>query len=161
MKSVRIRWVPAVLLLTPIVEIVVIVVVANWIGWVATIAALLALSVVGAILVRRAGRQAWAELARDRSVGTEPSRGVADRALTFLGGLILIPPGFVTDLFALVLLLPFTRPFVRRWIQAWSVRQGALYFTSTAGPAMSRTSRHGTTTPHGPDVVHGEVVDDD
>lgn len=160
MKSVRIRWVPAVLLLTPIIEIVVIIVVANLIGWTATIVALAALSILGVVLVRRAGRQAWAELVRDRSVGAEPSRGVADRALTFLGGLMLIPPGFVKDVVALVLLLPFTRPLVRNWIQAWAVRQGTMYFASNVDPTMP-TNRHGTTTPHGPDVVHGEVIDDD
>ncbi|UYM05077.1 FxsA family protein [Solicola gregarius] len=160
MKNVRIRWVPAVLLLTPVVEIVVIVLVANWIGWAATIAALAALSVVGVILMRRSGRQAWAELSRDRSVGTEPPSGVVDRALTFLGGLILVPPGFVKDLVALVLLLPFTRPLVRNRIQSWAVRKGTMYVSAPGDPTMS-ASRHGPTTPHGPDVVRGEVIDDD
>lgn len=160
MKNVRIRWVPAVLLLTPIVEIIVIILVAGWIGWAATIAVLAALSIVGILLVRHAGRQAWAELMRDRSVGTEPPRGVVDRALTFVGGLMLVPLGFVTDLVALVLLLPFTRPLVRNRLQGWAVRRGAMY-VATSPEAAAYASRHGSTSPHGPDVVRGEVVGDD
>ncbi|HLR85067.1 MAG TPA: FxsA family protein [Nocardioidaceae bacterium] len=157
MKSVRIRWIPAALLLLPVVEVVVIVVVASQIGWGVTIALLAGISIAGAVLVRHVGRRAWAELAKSRSVGTEPTRPVADRALTFVGGLMLIPPGFVTDVAALVLLLPFTRPLVRGWLQRWAVRQGAMFVTVPPDPMGSR---HGTTTPHGPDVVHGEVIED-
>ena len=157
MKSVRIRWVPAALLLLPVLEIVVIVVVASLIGWGVTLAVLAAVSLAGILLVRYVGRQAWSELAQNRSVGTEPSRPVADRALMFLGGLLLVPPGFVTDVVALILLLPFTRPVVRRWLQRWAVRQGAMTVTMPTGPIRNR---HGTTTPHGPDVVHGEVIED-
>lgn len=157
MKSVRIRWIPAALLLLPVLEVVAIVVVANQIGWATTIAILAAVSIAGILLVRHVGRQAWAELAANRSVGTEPSRPVADRALTFVGGLMLIPPGFVTDIAALVLLLPFTRPLVRGWIQRWAVRQGAMHVTMPPDPTRSR---HGSTTPHGPDVVRGEVIED-
>lgn len=157
MKSVRIRWIPAAVLLVPVIEVVVIVVIANLVGWGVTVGVLAAISIIGVLLVRHVGRQAWAELAANRSVGTEPSRSVADRALTFVGGLMLIPPGFVTDVAALVLLLPFTRPIVRGWIQRWAVRQGAMYVTMPTDPTRSR---HGSTTPHGPDVVHGEVIED-
>lgn len=160
MKSVRVRWVPATLLLLPLLEIVVIVLVGRLVGWAATIAALAVLSTVGVLLVRRTGRQAWAELARDRSVGAEPTHDVADRALLFLGGLALVPPGFVTDAVALILLLPFTRPLVRRRIQAWAVRRGSMQMAAAYGAARSPGSRHGTTTPHGPDVVHGDVIEE-
>lgn len=159
MKSVRIRWVPAAVLLLPLLEIVVIVLAGRFVGWLPTIAALAVLSTLGVVLVRRTGRQAWSELARDRSVGAEPTHDVADRALVFLGGLMLIPPGFVTDLAALVLLLPFTRPLVRNRVRAWAVRRGSMHLSTayTGGPGGSR---HGSTTPHGPDVVHGEVIED-
>lgn len=159
MKSVRIRWVPALLLLLPVLEIVVIVAVGRWIGWAPTVAALAALSLLGVVLVRRTGRQAWSELARDRSVGTEPTHDVADRALLFLGGLALIPPGFVKDVVALVLLLPFTRPLVRNRVQSWAVRRGSMHVAEAYG-GRPGGSRHGPTTPHGPDVVHGEVIEE-
>ncbi|MGH3358151.1 MAG: FxsA family protein [Nocardioidaceae bacterium] len=159
MKSVRIRWVPAVFLLLPVLEIVMIVIVAGWIGWAPTIAALAVLSILGIVLVRRTGRQAWAELAHDHSVGSQPTHDAADRALLFVGGLVLIPPGFVKDVVALVLLLPFTRPLVRSRIQAWAVRRGSMHVAMTYG-ARPGGSRHGPTTPHGPDVVHGEVIED-
>lgn len=159
MKSVRIRWVPAVLLLLPVLEIIMIVVVAGWIGWALTVAALAALSLLGIVLVRRTGRQAWAELAHDRTVGSEPTHDVADRALLFVGGLVLIPPGFVKDVVALVLLLPFTRPLVRTRIQSWAVRRGSMHVAMAYG-GRPGGSRHGTTTPHGPDVVHGEVIEE-
>lgn len=159
MKSIRVRWVPAALLLLPVLEIVVIVAVGQSLGWLVTLAALVVLSTIGFILVRHTGQQAWSQLAQSHSVGTEPTHDVADRAMLFAGGLILILPGFVSDLAALVLLLPFTRPLVRRRVQAWAVRKGAMTVAYGAAPGPT-PSRHGSTTPHGPDVVHGEVIDE-
>ena len=43
-----------------------------------------------------------------------PTGELADAALVLVGGVLLMLPGFVTDLFGLLFLLPFTRPLARR-----------------------------------------------
>ena len=43
-----------------------------------------------------------------------PHREVIDGVLVIFGGALLITPGFITDVFGVVLLLPPTRALVRR-----------------------------------------------
>ena len=47
-----------------------------------------------------------------------PAQQLTDAALVLVGGVLLLLPGFLTDLVGLVFLLPFTRPVTRRWLQA-------------------------------------------
>ena len=43
-----------------------------------------------------------------------PARELADGALILVGGTLMLAPGFVTDAFGILLILPFTRPVARR-----------------------------------------------
>ena len=43
-----------------------------------------------------------------------PARELADGALILIGGTLMLTPGFVTDAFGILMILPFTRPFFRR-----------------------------------------------
>jgi UPF0716 family protein affecting phage T7 exclusion len=42
---------------------------------------------------------------------------VIDGVLVFVGGILLIIPRVLTDLFALVLLIPYTRTIFKRWLR--------------------------------------------
>lgn len=150
------RLVPALVLLTPVVEIVVLVLLGRSFGWLPTLLALLALSLVGMAVVRRVGRRAWTNLQATARSGQPPTSAVDD-AMLFAGGLVLAVPGFATDLLALPLLLPFTRPLLRRRMSAYAVRRGAMTVrVAPRGPA----GHGGPTGRGGPDVVRGEVVDE-
>ena len=43
-----------------------------------------------------------------------PAKELADGALILIGGTLMLAPGFVTDAFGILMILPFTRPFFRR-----------------------------------------------
>ena len=43
-----------------------------------------------------------------------PAKELADGALILIGGTLMLTPGFVTDAFGILLILPFTRPVFRR-----------------------------------------------
>ena len=43
-----------------------------------------------------------------------PARELADGALILIGGTLMLAPGFVTDAFGILMILPFTRPVFRR-----------------------------------------------
>ena len=101
------------LIVWPVAEIYVIVQVAEAIGVLATIVLLLAGWPIGTWALRSQGRAAWRRLAAAISEGRPPGREVADGALILLGGMLLMIPGFITDVLGLVLLLP-TRFVVRR-----------------------------------------------
>ena len=43
-----------------------------------------------------------------------PAKELADGALILIGGTLMLAPGFVTDGFGILMILPFTRPLFRR-----------------------------------------------
>jgi Protein affecting phage T7 exclusion by the F plasmid len=65
-----------------------------------------------------------------------PGRELADAALVLIGGTLLLTPGFLTDIVGFFLILPFTRPITRRWLQSVVERRLA----------------------HGSGIIRGEVI---
>jgi UPF0716 protein FxsA len=59
------------------------------------------------------GRAAWRRLSDAVSAGRSPGREVLDGALVLIGGLLLIIPGFLSDLVGICALLPPTRSLLR------------------------------------------------
>jgi UPF0716 protein FxsA len=51
------------------------------------------------------------------SQGQIPAEELIDGVLILAGGILLLTPGVLTDLFALVLLFPFTRTHFKRWLR--------------------------------------------
>ena len=107
------RWLLVAFLIVPIVEIAVIIQVGQLIGVWPTVLLLVVESALGAWLVRREGRRAWASLQAVFSEGGSPDVALTDTALVLVGGTLLLTPGFVTDVVGFACILPFTRPLVR------------------------------------------------
>jgi UPF0716 protein FxsA len=159
------------ILLVPALEIFVLILVGGAIGAWPVIGLLAAETVLGAWLVRREGRRAYGALHDTVRTGVLQDRELGDAALVMAGGMLLLFPGFVTDVFGLALVLPFTRPLVRRGLSAFAARRlrgaeeraatvfppgpGAGYDPFGRGPGPERVE-----TPPGP-VVRGEVVRED
>ena len=61
-----------------------------------------------------------------------------------LGGALMLSPGFVTDVFGVLLVLPFTRPVFRRLLTSYAAGRVTTYATNRVGG----------------DVIRGDVVDD-
>jgi UPF0716 protein FxsA len=97
----------------PIAEIYVIIQVGEAIGALPTIAILIADSVLGSWLLRSQGRAAWRRFNRAVAERRPPAREVIDGVLIVFGGALLITPGFISDAFGLLLLLPPTRAVIR------------------------------------------------
>jgi UPF0716 protein FxsA len=147
----RRRTVTAVLLtvfvIVPLIEIYVLVQVGQVIGPWWTILLLVVDSILGTWLVRHEGGRAWRALRDALDNGRMPAKELADGALILIGGTLMLAPGFVTDAFGLVAILPFTRPFARRLLTAVVARRLTV---------VGRDARR----PGPPDdVVRGEVVD--
>jgi UPF0716 protein FxsA len=114
----------------PIVEIYVIIQVGEAIGALWTIALLVADSILGSVLMRAQGRAAWRRFNAAIAEGRVPAREVLDGVLVVFGGALLLTPGFVTDVFGLLFLLPPTRAVLRRLL----VRRFAGRFRVSAPP---------------------------
>jgi UPF0716 protein FxsA len=106
----------ALFVLVPLVEIYVIIQVGQAIGALWTIALLVADSILGAVLMKSQGRRAWRRFQVALAEGRVPAREVLDGALVIFGGAFLLTPGFVTDIFGALFLLPPTRAIIRRML---------------------------------------------
>jgi UPF0716 protein FxsA len=131
-----------------VVEIAVAVLVAQVIGPWLTMALILGFFFAGLFVVRRAGARSVQALRQAANARRLPGGEMADHALLLVGGILMIPPGFLLDLLGLVFVLPFTRPIARR-LGALVLR--AKFFARMAQAFPTSTSR----------VVPGEVVRDD
>jgi UPF0716 protein FxsA len=107
----------AVFILLPLAELYVILeVVGPWLQWYGTVALLLADSVIGTLLFRSQGRAVWRRLNDTLAAGRMPHRELLDGVLIVFGGAFLITPGFITDIFGALLLIPPTRAVIRRLV---------------------------------------------
>jgi len=154
-----IRWVLFVMfVVVPLLELYVLIQVGQVIGAWWTILLLVLDSILGTWLIRREGGRALAALRTALETGRMPARELADGGLLLIGGTLMLSPGFVTDIFGILLILPFTRPVFRRVLTR--VVAARLIVTAT-GPSAQRgpdAQRPGPGS-EGP-VVRGEVVDD-
>ena len=101
-------------IVVPIIEIFAIITVGQAIGVWWTIALLIADSILGAWLMRSQGRAAWRRFNATLAEGRAPAREVLDGVLVIFGGALLLTPGFVTDVFGALFLIPPTRAVLRR-----------------------------------------------
>ena len=139
------RFLAPLAVLVAIVEIYVIIRVGQLIGVMPTIGLLILGSAVGSLVVKRGGRRAWRALGDARAGGSLAggslqTRELADAAIILVGGVLLILPGFVTDVVGLFLVLPFTLPVSRRAFGAIMSRRVVRY--GVAGYSSERGGVH-------------------
>ncbi|HTA96547.1 MAG TPA: FxsA family protein [Solirubrobacteraceae bacterium] len=99
-----------------VVEVFAFIEVGRAIGWLLAVVLLLGTSVLGARMLLVQGRLAIQRVSLALSERRAPGHAAIDGALGFLGGILLLVPGFVTDLLGALLLLPLTQKLTRRWM---------------------------------------------
>jgi UPF0716 protein FxsA len=140
-------------ILVPIAEIYVIIQVGQAIGALWTIALLIADSILGSMLMRSQGRLAWRRFNEAIAAGRPPAREVLDGALVIFGGAFLLTPGFITDAFGLVLLIPPTRALVRGFLVRSVLRR------TPAGRAAMFATRRARSRGEPPADVEGSATE--
>jgi len=131
----------ALFIVVPIVEIWVIIEIGSLIGVWPTIALLIADALLGSLLLRHQGRGAWRRFNEALAQRRFPGREVADGLLIAIGGTLLLTPGFVTDIFGLILLVPPTRAIVRRLMRGYVGRRFVIVGApGSSGPPPPRRS---------------------
>ncbi len=171
-RPLRLRWwlLVVALVVVPLAEIYVLIQVGQVIGVWWTILLLIADSIFGSWLIKREGGRAWSALREALESGRMPARELADGALILVGGTLMLSPGFVTDAFGILLILPFTRPIARRILTGVVARRltvagvpggfGGMDGMRPPSPGSPGGKRPGgDSSGGGPDVVPGRVVD--
>jgi UPF0716 protein FxsA len=140
-------------IVVPIAELALLIQVGQLIGVWWTILLLIADAMLGSWLLKTQSRAAWRRFNDALADGRVPHREVVDGVLVIFGGVLLLTPGFITDVFGLLFLFPPTRVLLRGLL----VRRGALKLVGampgTATPPNGRF-RH-------PDDVESSAVDID
>ncbi len=103
----------ALLILWPVAEIFVAIKVGEAIGVLWTLLLLIAGWPLGAWALRSQGRVAWQRLSVAVTEGRAPGNEVLNGTLVLLGGVLLMIPGFITDVLGILALAPPTRALLR------------------------------------------------
>lgn len=119
------------LVVAPIVEIAVFIQVGGWVGYGPAILLLILVSILGVWVVKHQGTSVLRRMRAELAAGRVPAAELIDGALILVAGLLLLLPGFVSDVVALVLLIPIVRLFPRTWVQ----RRAAVRVASQVGGA--------------------------
>ena len=127
----------ALFILVPIAELAIIIQIGQAIGVWWTIALLIADSLLGAMLMRSQGRAAWRRFNEALAGGRAPAREVADGVLIIFGGALLLTPGFISDIFGVLFLLPPTRALIRRLFLRQAIRRMTASMRVTTFPAAN------------------------
>lgn len=105
--------------LVPILELYVLIEAGRQLGVGLTIGMIFLTGVAGAYLARSQGFNLINRIQRDLNEGRVPAGEMMDGAMILAGGLLLLTPGFCTDLFGFCLLTPFSRDILKGWLQKW------------------------------------------
>jgi UPF0716 protein FxsA len=122
-------------LLFPLAEIATFIIVGGAIGLLRTLGLIVVSSLIGMTMLRDAGVMTALKLQREKG---NPAAILAEGGTRMLAGLLLLIPGFLTDIAAILVLIPVTR--------------GLLFGKLAAGAASPGTAQSTTR----PDVIEGD-----
>lgn len=116
-------------LLVPILEIWFLVAAGRGIGWGPALLLCVLTGVIGAWLAKREGLQIFRLAQVQLSRGELPGEAILDGICVFMGGLLLLAPGFLSDIVGFLLLIPYIRGIAKLFIKRWlykRIRNGQL-----------------------------------
>ena len=117
--------------IVPIIELYVLIEAGRQIGVGATVGMVILTGIAGAYLARSQGFNLVNRIQAELNQGRIPAEEMMDGAMILSGGLLLLTPGFCTDLFGFCLLTPVTRQFFKVWVKKWldfKIQRGEIHF---------------------------------
>jgi UPF0716 protein FxsA len=103
--------------LIPVAEIYLIIKLGGFLGAFNTVAIIILTGFVGAALARMQGLETMLRVRQSMQQGLVPAEEMVDAMLILVAGIVLLTPGFITDLAGLLLLFPPTRLHIKRFLR--------------------------------------------
>ncbi len=136
-------------IILPVAELVVLIQVGSVIGALNTVALVFLTAIIGAWLLRQQGLATLLRANQRLNSGELPAKEVAEGLILAVGGAMLLAPGFITDAFGFLCLLPGTR----HWLAAQALKR-----MTVAGQVHSRSFFYQARDANG-DIIEGEYQD--
>lgn len=164
-QVVRCAGMAVAFLLYVFAEIAAIWAVGSAVGVLGTLGLLLAGAFIGSWLARREGAKAMRAFMSAARAGQPAEKELTDGMLVGLGGVLILVPGFVSDVLGLLLMLPPTRAVARRlWLKRMEKR-AVRFANQRRGPVMVVDSEVVSSSPEEPrrdqppTVIEGRVIE--
>ena len=103
--------------LVPFIEIYLLIKIGAQVGAFNTILIVILTGLLGASLARLEGIKTMTKVRDSLNRGDLPAEEMLDAMLIFVAGVVLLTPGFLTDLTGLALLVPKLRYWFKRWLR--------------------------------------------
>ncbi|MEI6199701.1 MAG: FxsA family protein [Actinomycetota bacterium] len=120
----------------PLIELYGIVQVGHQVGILPTVALLIAISAVGTSLVKREGLRVYKDFTSAIQRGEEPSKQIVHGVCILAAGVFLLAPGFISDVLAILLLLPPTRVLATKLVLRKSRSRITVIRATHSGPIV-------------------------
>lgn len=87
-------------------------------GW-NTVFLVILTGLFGAWMAKQQGVQVFRMVQFQLARGQMPTETLIDGALVLIGGILLLLPGFFSDVIGLIFLIPYTRMILRHFLKRW------------------------------------------
>lgn len=108
-------------------EIATLIIVGKAIGVFYTLLLIIMTSFIGVLIVKKRGTKSFQAVQKSIAQGQPPGVAMVETFLTFIGGVLLIMPGFITDILGLFFVFGVTRnlfkPIIFYWLRK-KMKQG-------------------------------------
>lgn len=126
-------------IVVPLLEIYLLIQVGSWLGAVPTIGLVILSTVLGILLLRWQGFSLLRRVRGTLARGELPALEMLEGVIVLFSGVLLLAPGFLTDVVALLLLFPW----LRRWMAlAFLARRGVFGRDRPPPPPPRRQGPH-------------------
>ena len=99
------------------VELGLLIEIGSHIGTMDTIILIIVTGIIGAYLAKQQGLRTFLQIQENLRQGIMPTEELLDGLLILTAGAVLLTPGFLTDVFGFLLLIPTTRNNIKNWLK--------------------------------------------
>ena len=103
--------------LIPFFEIYLLIKIGYYLGAFNTVLVVIVTGLLGAYLAKLQGIKTMTRVRESLNRGELPAEQMLDAVLIFVAGIVLLTPGFITDLAGIAILIPNTRFWFKRWLR--------------------------------------------
>ena len=104
-------------------EIATFIFIGKWLGVFPTLLLILLTSVLGVYLIKKRGTKSLQSIQTSIAQGQAPGVAIIEAFMMFVGAVLLIIPGFLTDIIGLMMFTSFTRNLFKPVIFIWLRRK--------------------------------------